>query len=437
MDRKFMLTPRNLLYAFIIAAVPFVAVCGVSVIPANLRYPAIVAVGAICIFTALFLQKKITLDGITVPLILLCGMILLSYFYSVAPSDTMEYLIVYCCFTAFVLVDFPEKLYDRIITVIKAVCLVIGVSIILSVFIDDFILKYFSFIINPNNRAEIVYSIHSEINNAHAYSGLAKERAEAAYIMNVGIAIMFAKYFAGDRFKTGDVIMLGIFVSALLLTNKRTLFIVPVVCFLVFMLFSKIKSKVMKFSVILLIALCAFAVLSIFIPQLNNIFDRLFVSDRSDYLSGRNTLWIYSFNMFAQNPILGRGFASYNAFANVHGLRVKGEEWYYFGHNCYFEVLGEVGIVGAIIFLIAFLVPLILTFRILLSGKQSKKYSTMLFFSLYIQLMFFIYSLSGNVIYYNQQVMMWFFAIALTRFVRRQQRENDYGGVALRDRIYE
>lgn len=49
-------------------------------------------------------------------------------------------------------------------------------------------------------------------------------------------------------------------------------------------------------------------------------------------------------------PVFGAGFGSYNQFAYDNGLRVGGDRWNFNGHNCYFQIAVELGIVGSIFF---------------------------------------------------------------------------------------
>lgn len=423
MDRKYKVTPTNLLYLFLLLAIPMICVSGVSVYPVNLRPYLVVCVGAACVFLTLFVRKKLELNLITVSALFLCGMIIFSLSYSADATETAEFCVTYLACIFLLFADLPENLFERIIFVFKIFCLIIAVSIILSVFIDDFILTYFSFIINPKNDPSISHSIFKEIKYCHAYSGLAKERSDAAYIMNVGIAIVLAKFFSGRKAKASDIITLIIFVLGLVFTNKRMLFVIPVIAFAVMMLLGNLKSKLIKFVSVAAIAVVGFLVLAAFIPQFSNIYDRFMLTDSTDVLNGREELWEYSLYMFRTSPIIGHGFGSFNKYSYENGLLVDGERWYFFGHNCYYEVLGELGIIGAIIFAFAFIIPLIYTAALIYKRIGTKSQQQLLMFSLYIQIMFFVYSFSGNPLFVTDQTVMWFFAIAVTLCVKKS---NDF-----------
>ena len=422
MDRKFKVTPINILYAMLMVIMPVVCVGGVSVYPAKLKFPGIIAAGIICLLLTLYVKKKIILDAMTVPMLFLCGFLLISVSYSLDPELSLNLFVVYLSSTMLLFADLPEHIIEKIIFVFKIFAIVIAISIILSVFIDDFMLKYFKFIVNPKNSADLNHSIRSEIRNSKAYSGLSTERSDAAYIMNVGISLIFADYFSGKKLKAKDFGLLILFVLALVFTNKRTLFLIPVITFSLLMLLGNVKSKLVKYVAVVSIAVVGFVTLAAFIPEMSNIYNRFVLSDSHDVLNGRGELWHYSTEMFARSPLFGFGFGSFNEYAFRQGLRIRDARWDYYGHNCYYEIAGELGIVGVILFLFAFVLPCVYTFAMIKRNCCTQNQNRLLMFSLYVQIMFLVYSMSGNVIYYTQQLSMWFFAIAIAAVIRRKQK---------------
>lgn len=423
MDKKYKVTPINIWYAFLLIAVPMICTGGLSAYPNKLRFPFIIAAGITCFAYIFFVEKKITITYITTVFLLTFAYIIISIFYSYDPKSTQELALIYLCSTIFLLTDFPDSFFQKLLTVISIICVVIAVSIIISVFIEDCMIKYFSFIVNPTNSPDVIEALYSEVHRSHAYSGFAREKAEAAYIMNVGIAVYFAKYFSGTKFKAKDTLFLVLISTALILTSKRMLFVCPVVIFSVLILLSKIQGKVIKIFSITLILGGIFLILMSTIPQMSNLFDRFMVSDSTDVLTGRGDLWSYSLEMFEKQPIWGFGLGSYNKFAFDHGLLVNGEQWNYFGHNVYYEILGEGGILGFIIIFGALLFACIATIYYIRNKNCTTLQRYILMFSLYIQLMFLIYCTTGNVLYYSQEIFMWYVAVGITVCVSRRLRQ--------------
>ena len=111
----------------------------------------------------------------------------------------------------------------KIFTIIYVICSVIAFSILISAVINNCMLKYFWFIVNPNHSAQVAQTIQNEL-SIGAYSGFAREKGEAAYIMNVGIALLLSKYFSSQKLKKIDILMLFVFIVSLMLTGKRFLY---------------------------------------------------------------------------------------------------------------------------------------------------------------------------------------------------------------------
>ena len=298
----------------------------------------------------------------------------------------------------------------------------VAISIVLSTFIENFVIRYLWVIVNPLRIPSTIVRIQNELNRG-SYSGLAGEQAQAALIMNVGIAIKFAIPFSGGRLRKRDFFELVLYFVALILSGKRMLFVIPVLVGAAALLFSKMRHKFTK-AVWLLLGLAAvLGVTYFFVPQMAIMYKRLIGNASSKYydpLSGRGELWKYSIQMFQERPLLGYGFGSYNAYAYDLGDLRDGQRWNYFAHNCYLQLLGETGLVGTALFTGMLVYALAITVKGFQrsTSTQGKYY---LMFSFYLQLMFFVYCLSGNVLYYKEQVFLWFIAIAMSFNVERLQ----------------
>ena len=54
-------------------------------------------------------------------------------------------------------------------------------------------------------------------------------------------------------------------------------------------------------------------------------------------------------------------------------------------------------------------------------NKIDKDKRYLLLFSLYVQIMFLSYCLTGNAVYINQQIMLWLFAISIVFYVNKHR----------------
>lgn len=416
------LTLKQCWYILLSVLIPFICVGGSTYFPYNLRTPLIMAVSIGSFIISLSINKKISFNAISglwfVTSFLICSTAFVSY----SSADTMKYGILFLVSSLMLFVELPENTWQKVITVMNVFVIVIAVSIIASVFIDNLIVDKLSFIFNPRNIQGLDQQVLDELRNGN-YSGLAGEKAVAAMIMNVGIAVLFSKYFSGIKCTVYDFIEFGIVVIALVLTGKRMLFLVPIILFVIMILMSRVKHKLVKFITIAVLASCIMLIMSSFIPQMSIMYDRFIGNSDSEYfdvLSGRGSLWTNAFLMFAKNPVFGCGYASYNEFAYQNGYLFNGTKWRYFGHNCYFELLGEVGIVGTVLIFGLLIAALVLTVKYMRDKSMDKTQRRLLMFSFYIQVMFFIYCASGNVLYQSEQIYTWFIAMAITMTFHRK-----------------
>lgn len=417
MEKGFKFTLKDLWYIFLIVALPIICVGGASLYPLNLRVPLIYA--SAIFFVAVFIISgiKIKFNIVTGLAFMFLSFMAISTTYSYDQKYSIRFLILYACAFTLLCINLPVDIYTRIITVMYVFCIVIAFSIILSSLVDNCMLKYFNFIVNPNNASSVITNIKQELSLGR-FSGFAREIGEAAYILNVGIAISFAKYFSSGKLKKKDIFFLLSFLVALMLTGKRTLFIICIICFAVFMVVSNIKSKTFLVGYISIIAIGGLLVMMMFFPKIAGIFERFTDSENLETLGHRDMLWDYLFRMISDNWKFGAGFASFNKYAGDRGLTVGGMEWIYYGHNSYLEALGELGIIGFSLLICFIVASLVITFKLIKTVKENQQLLFPVFFSLYIQLMLVIYAVTGNPLYSRQIVFVWFFAISIALSIK-------------------
>ena len=244
-----------------------------------------------------------------------------------------------------------------------------------------------------------------------AIAGLAFEKAYAAFICNLGLGVIFAEFVAQRSYKY--VIQSILVMIALMMTGKRTLFIIPIVALLIYvMLFSK-NNKFIKLAGVGL-GISAFIIIAYTItPEASLIIDRI-INSGGDVLSGRENFWNYAMDMFHQNPFFGRGFMSFNDFVFNQGFRYYGERWNYQAHNVYIQLLGETGIIGCGV--IITLIVILIIKAISLAKTTSNFWDVLL---VYWIMLFGIYSLTGNTLYYPCQLIILVVSILLISNVKK------------------
>lgn len=423
MDKTFKITLKSVFFAFLIAAVTIICACGVSPIPHNLRNPLIIVCGIGTAVYILFKQKSMYLTMSVVLALLSAAYLGISVLYSIDKPATFELAVVYICSAVFLLADYPQDFYKKTITAMQVVSIIIAISIVLSVFIDNFMLRYFSFIVNPSNSPDVATAIYQELNWSKAFSGFAREKGEAAFIMNIGIAVYFAKYFSQKKFRFIDVVGIVLLCAALILTGKRMLFLCPIAVGAVLMLLSNKSGKLVKIIPVLFLGICGLIITMGFLPQFSTIFERFANEDSLENLSGRVNLWPYCFEMFGKNPFLGMGIGTYNRYLELNNITINGNYWTAHAHNIYYEFLGELGLIGCVLLFGGLLMIFGKTVLLLRSKEITDLEKFLLIFSFSIQLTCFMYCASGNVLLYKQQIFIWFFVAAISTNITRKYRK--------------
>ena len=120
--------------------------------------------------------------------------------------------------------------------------------------------------------------------------------------------------------------------------------------------------------------------------------------------------------MFKDSPLIGQGLGTFNEYNYDLGYRdYGGTMWTYEAHNIYYQILGELGIIGLLLIICTFIYAIILTIKLLRENniRNNKKYRFLLYISLYIQLLFLVYGLTGNTFYYWHQLYLYMIAISI------------------------
>ena len=215
--------------------------------------------------------------------------------------------------------------------------------------------------------------------------------------------------------------VVGLFILGVLLTGKRMMVILAVLApVIVYVISRKILGKR------LITLLCLAVVLGVGLLYLyynaehllaSNVFRRIaktFVDLKSgiDISSGRTELYDIAMTAFRNNPFFGIGIGN---FTKLEGA-------YTATHNTYFQVLCEQGLVGLVLYIIPLITLLIATIKKLRTSIGSKNISS-LKVSLYIQLVYILYSLSGNTNINMFGYIMYFISIAILAQAYSYRRE--------------
>lgn len=243
------------------------------------------------------------------------------------------------------------------------------------------------------------------------YTGLFPDRAPAAFFCSVLIGV--GLYYLYCNYKTTGSIFQRFFgiVFALigaygvLLTVKRGLLIgAGIAAFVSFIVYKKAnKAPIWR--------ICLAAILAIFIIWI--IFSNMEVTqvmiarfvDNDNPLTYRDVIYGNIFEKFWSSPLFGTGTASAFSLLGIGG------------HNIYLTVLMENGILGFIVFISVLGYSFFSTVQLILKFGVYEYHQRIpfLLFSLYIQVFFLVYGMSGNPLYDNYILYFYLFSIFIVK----------------------
>lgn len=295
-----------------------------------------------------------------------------------------------------------EKWFKRAISVIIFFAVLSAFATITFYFSESLYRKYLLIMFN-----------HDEVLECLKYygwgymCGLYKHFSSNGMALGMGLMLCYEKLISLNKQKKVKgfrkllyyVSMFAIF-YALILSSKRAPFIAAIFAMIFTYVISKKKNVVKRILTICLVSIVGIALFGVMvntIPGLSTITDKFVNSQNSSggLLSGRTTLWSLAFDMIKEKPIVGQGYGSYY-FISSDSKAIS-----YSAHNNYLQIMAELGLVGLLLYLSAFISGLIATIKLLHSEKDENNIME-LKIDLEIQLFVILYCLSSTaLIYYS------------------------------------
>ena len=215
------------------------------------------------------------------------------------------------------------------------------------------------------------------------------------------------------------------FIISLVALNKRSQILVPLAAVAVIwglhFLWTERKETIsVSFFLKILLAAVLIAVMAVFLynkmPMFRTSVDSFLEKIQNDdgTLSGRTQLFDLALRLFRQHPLTGVGWYRYRFY--TVGVYNRFDPHTFLAHNCYLQVLSEMGLIGFGFFILALLCPLFTSFRryhLLLTGNGSKTDQVFCELGIFFQLYFILYCMSGNPLYDGSFVILYFIGIYL------------------------
>lgn len=318
-------------------------------------------------------------------------------------DGSIDYSIYFISGISIVLFRFSEIFYRYLLKIFRALFWIFIFSMFLEAASPDIFHRLFRF-------ASFGDETMRALTSGGAIAGLAFEKAYAAFICNLGLGMIFAEYICHKSHKY--IIQSLIVMVALMMTGKRTLFIIPIAVLLIYVILFSKNNKFIKLAGVGLGITIFIIGAYVLVPGASLIINRI-VNSEGDVLSGREVFWNYAMEMFRQNPLFGKGFLSFNDYAFYRGFRYYGERWNYQAHNVYIQLLAETGIVG---FLLMTLLIILMLFKIIFVVKEKPVFWNILL--IYWIILFGVYSFTGNTLYYPCQLIVLIIIILLVSNIK-------------------
>lgn len=136
--------------------------------------------------------------------------------------------------------------------------------------------------------------------------------------------------------------------------------------------------------------------------------------------NGRTLLFTKAIEYFKEEPVFGLGWGGFR-----HTFNIQRDGIYYETHNVYLQLLCEVGIIGATFYASYFIINLRQGIRALNEARAQKDMISLkqLYFSIYLQVFFLFYGISGNFLY-DLTFLLYSLVVAIPWAVSRRFKSN-------------
>lgn len=345
--------------------------------------------------------------------------IVINFLLSDYKGEVQKYLLVMIAILCLFGTRFSN---DELSFFVKACCWAgsfVAVTIILEYFFNDICSNYLWFFATPYpaERALVASQKAAEILYLQAYSGVAFEKADAAYYVAIALIVRFSSILVTKKKEKYTFCWIALYIIAIFLTGKRMLLLCAgVIAFLLFLISQERNKaiKILKWTGIVVVFLILFSNL----PVVNHMLTRFASAFNGEdaALAERYTKWSYAMKLFEIKPLFGHGYGTYNEASALVGYAAT-----FFAHNIYIQLLSDCGAIGTLLFLVMAAYNLWLGFDMVYYKREDvdRQELNLVYFSFAIQLLILLYGMSGNTLFYVFQLTLYLFCYILTNHVRK------------------
>lgn len=256
-------------------------------------------------------------------------------------------------------------------------------------------------------------------------SGLSGHFSSNGMILSIGLIFFFEEIRILKKDKTYkynlilNYICILIVIYALILSSKRGPLISACLAIIITYIFAQGKNifkRLIILTILCMIIYLLYKLLLPIIPGIETIMEKFnsLSNDDAGVLNGREGLWKIALDMFHLNPLTGKGFGSYSQYSSLQNAISTS------AHNYYLQVLAELGLIGIVLYISAFISGIINTLHELKKAieKKSNWYIMMLSISLEIQIFVIAYSMTSTAMMYYDILIPYFLACTVSRVIK-------------------
>lgn len=334
-------------------------------------------------------------------------------------GETLKYAITFFAGACMVFLRNSDNFYSYSVEYTEIGCRCVAISICIQIVFPTIYRDHLNFLIRGGAGA--VSRLNNELSQ-HIYSGIVGEKGEAAFLMVLAIVLLLSRCTYTKKIEKKDFKWLIIYLVALILPAKRMLFAVGILLIMLYIVFwTKGSKKVIALGSFGILGVLGFISMMV-IPSLNTLLNRFTAFEGDDTANGRVYLWAHALRMFRERPFLGYGYGSYNKYASNQGvILTKSRVWESHAHSIYYQMLGEIGIIGLSVFIILNLTAIAMAIYLYKRrNRLSRRGCGYLFIGINIVVFVLVYGLTGNIIYYTNQIMVYLWGLGLLAYAYKR-----------------
>lgn len=303
-------------------------------------------------------------------------------------------LIIFCMYFIFIVLTSTYNWQNHLYNIIVFICLIALIGTVVQLINPNLVSRFHQLLLTPQGYLEALSFLYNDVLIGFNYNP-----ASSGFALSILVYYFFVKLFnPNSKSNFINIIMFLLAYALLFLTNKRG-FVLFSVCIMAFILWNNSRNKLKAFLAILVVGILFTFML--FKTELGQ--DMILRTlQQDDITTGRSKIYRIMWQDFLNHPFFGNGTYTTNNVIPIHN-----------GHNIYFQVLRENGIIG-FLFFVSFLMYNLFISVVGIKRTNSLENKFQLEFSIALQLLFILWGMTGNPLYDVHALLIYILASSVS-----------------------